>query len=79
MLRERGTVWWGVGWACDGCGGGGREVEDEDGGREVIWHERRVAREWSLGVLDVGWILSLLCLVFGWRFWWPEITCDLDF
>jgi hypothetical protein len=36
VLRERGTVWWGVGWACDGCGGGGREVEDEDGGREVI-------------------------------------------
>jgi len=36
MLRERGTVWWGVGWACDGCGGGGRAVEDEDGGREVI-------------------------------------------
>ena len=36
VLRERGTVWWGVGWACDGCGGGGRAVEDEDGGREVI-------------------------------------------
>ena len=40
MLRERGIVWWGVGWACGGGGGGGaREVEDEDGGLEVICHE----------------------------------------